>query len=48
MGEHFLHIMERHEYFEENKDTLAEQLEKYRKYKSYTKPPRKEKGKDVT
>ena len=40
MGEHFQHIMERHKYFQENKDSLKPQLEKYRNYKTYLKPQR--------
>jgi hypothetical protein len=43
MGEHFQHIMERHVFFEQNKETLKPQLEKYRKYKPYSKPSRKAK-----
>lgn len=40
MGEHFKHIKERHVYFDENKDSLKPQLDKYRAYKSYSLPPK--------
>jgi len=43
MGEHFKHIMERHIFFEQNKENIKPQLEKYRQYKSYSKPPLKKK-----
>ena len=44
MGEHFKHIMERHVFFEQNKEKLKPQLEKYKSYKTYSKP-QKEKEK---
>ena len=44
MGEHLHHIMERHIYFQQNKDTLKEKLTKYKSYKPYSKPARKAKG----
>lgn len=42
LEEHFKNIMERHVYFEENKDRLKPQLEKYRAYKTYSLPPKAE------
>lgn len=38
MGEHFQHIMERHVFFEQNKDKLKPLWEKYKNYKTYSKP----------
>jgi len=40
MGEHFLHIKERHELFYTKNDQIKQKLEKYKAYKPYSKPVR--------
>lgn len=40
MGEHFMHIKERHELFYTKNDEIKQKLEKYKVYKTYSKPAR--------